>query len=128
MGIGEADPNLTVHQETVVHVDDSLPLAVRAGIDLLIFLAFPPSKAVCPQQISVFRLQHMFLGRVSEQSAEVDKVGGIPNRGRDSYRSAFISVQGIAERMRLGVASRPTLLALLGALLGWTCEPVEETS
>jgi hypothetical protein len=81
--VGQADPHLAVHQQAMVQVDDTLLDALRAGVDLGVLLAPFPCEPVQAKQVSILGLDHMFLGRVAKGGAEVDKVGGVSDRGRD---------------------------------------------
>lgn len=81
LGVGEADPDLAVHQKPMVQVDDSLLDAARTRIDLCVLLAALPGEAVQPQEIAVGGLDDMLLSRVTEQFAELDEIGRVPYGG-----------------------------------------------
>jgi hypothetical protein len=81
--VGEADPDFAVHQQAVVQVHDALLDALRSAVDPGVLLALPPGQAVKAKEVPVLGLHDMLLGGVPEGGTEVDKIGGIPDRGRD---------------------------------------------
>lgn len=46
LSISQTDPDLTIHQETMMKVDDALLHTGRPVIDLGILFAFPPGQSV----------------------------------------------------------------------------------
>ena len=90
--VRETDPNLAVHQQTVVEVDNALLDAVRPSIDLCILLAFSVSQAMQTEQISILSLHNMLFRGVSEQGTKVDKIRGVSDGCRDGciYRSGLV--------------------------------------
>lgn len=81
--VGKTDPDLGVHEQAMVHIDDALLDACRPVVDLLPLLAPAPLQAVDAEEEAILGLHNVFFGLVSPDLAEFDKVGGIPHRGRD---------------------------------------------
>ena len=77
--VGQADPDLAVHHETVVEVDDLLldALGPVSAVDAHVFLALSPAQPVQTQEIAIARLHNVFLAVVAVEVAELGKVGGI---------------------------------------------------
>ncbi len=91
MSIRETDPDFAVHQKSMVEVDDAFLDAVRASIDSFLFLAFPPSETMYPQQISICCLYYVIFGGIAVQGAEFDKVGSIADGLVDSWLNTSVS-------------------------------------
>ena len=75
----DAHPDFAVHEQTVVEVYNTFLNAVRAHVDLYIFFSSSPSQPVQAQKISIFRLDYMFLGRVSIEFTQFYKVACLCN-------------------------------------------------
>jgi hypothetical protein len=82
LSVRETDPDLAIHQKAMVHVYDTLLYAGGARIDPRVFLASFPRKPMDAQEVPIVSLDDMFLGRISEQLAQLDKVGCVPDRFR----------------------------------------------
>jgi len=69
--VGQADPDLAVHHETVVEVDDLLldALGPISAVDAHIFLALSPAQPVQTQEIAIARLHNVFLAVVAVEVA-----------------------------------------------------------
>jgi hypothetical protein len=85
LGVRQAYPHFAVHQKAMMKVDDALPYAVPSRIDFPILLPLSARQPVEAEQKAILGLQHMFLGLVSRQTAEVDEVGRIADRRRDGW-------------------------------------------
>lgn len=95
-------PNLAVHHQAVVEVDDLFPHAAFAAVVCiypLILLASTISQTVQTQQISISRLYNMFLRSVPEELAQLDKV----LRVRDGTAHILLAV---ARSSRVGRGKR----------------------
>lgn len=87
MLISEANPNLRVHEQAVMHVDYALLDAVGAQVDRTAFFTFTPLQAMQPKQEAILGLYNMFFGFVSPQTAKLDKVASVANSGCNVYSS-----------------------------------------
>ncbi len=65
--VGQANPHLAVHHETMVEVDDLLLDAFGpiSAVDAHIFLSLTPAESVQTQEISIARLHDMFFAVVA---------------------------------------------------------------
>jgi len=66
----------------MVQIDDALPYAVPARIDLPVLLSPSARQPVHAEEKSIFCLQDMFFGSVPVQMAKVDKVGCVSDGSR----------------------------------------------
>lgn len=67
-----------------MEIDNFLLNTIRTCIHSLVFLSFLPTKSVYTKEISIFGLNHMFLGVVSRKFAKINKVGSLGNQVYDS--------------------------------------------
>lgn len=81
--IGQADPNLGVHEQPMVKVQDLLHQTSRSAVDLLFLLALLPCQPVQTEQVSILGLEDMLLSFISVQAAKIHKVGGVSHGGGD---------------------------------------------
>ena len=63
--VRQADPDLRVHEETVMQINDAFLDARRPVVDLLSLLAPPPLQAMNSQKETILRLDDVFLSFVS---------------------------------------------------------------
>lgn len=79
----QTDPDVAVHHQAVVQIDDLLAQArlARAGIDALGLLAALPAQAVQSQQVAVAGLDNVLLAVVAGEVAQLGKVAGAGNGG-----------------------------------------------
>lgn len=63
--LGNAHPDLAVHHEAMMEVDDLLLHTPWPAIYALVLLPFAPGKPVNSQEEAVLRLDYMLLGRVA---------------------------------------------------------------
>jgi hypothetical protein len=66
LSVRETDPDLAIHQEAMVHVNDTLLKAGGTGIDLGIFLASFPREPMKAQEVAIISLDNVFLCCISE--------------------------------------------------------------
>jgi len=73
---GETDPDLTIHQQAVVEVNDRLAGAVPSRIDsdAAILFSFSKWQPVYAKQISISCLDDMFFGIISEEFTQIGEV------------------------------------------------------
>lgn len=86
--VREAHPDLAVHQQAMVQVQDALLDTLWSAVDSCILLPFPPCQPMESEQVAILSLYDVFFGGVSERGAEVDKVGGVADRRRDGCASS----------------------------------------
>lgn len=67
--IGQADPDLRVHEQAMVEVHDLLLDAPRSAVDFLALLSVLPSEPVHAKQEAILGLEDVLLGLVSEDAA-----------------------------------------------------------
>lgn len=86
LSVCETDPHLAVHQEAMMHVDDTLLHAVGTRVDLDVFLASFPCEPMQAQEIPIIGLNNVFLSCVTVELAEFDKIGCVPDGFRHLWR------------------------------------------
>ena len=69
-----------------MQVHDALPDAPGSAVDSGVLFALPPGEPVQAKQVAIFGLHDVLFSRVSKDGAEIDKVGGISDFGRDGWR------------------------------------------
>ena len=69
--IGQANPDLAVHHQAVVEVDDLLleAFCLVSAVDAYIFFALSPAQAVQTQEIAITGLYNVFLAVVAVEVA-----------------------------------------------------------
>ena len=80
--IRQADPDLRVHKQAMVHVNDALLDARLAVVDILALLAALPLKTMQAEEVAILCLDNVFFCLVAPEAAELDEIGGIADRGR----------------------------------------------
>ena len=65
--IRQAHPNLTVHEQAVVHIYDILPYAIFPIVHFLVLFSFSPCKTMQSQEVAISGLYNMLLRVVSEE-------------------------------------------------------------
>src|SRR6202012_1678814 len=70
-------PNLTIHEEAMVKVDDRFRDRVWSMVDLYssVLLSLPKRQSVHTEQVSISCLDHVLFGIVSKDSAQLGKIG-----------------------------------------------------
>lgn len=89
LSVCETNPHLAVHQEAMVHVDDTLLHAVGARVDLDVFLASFPCEPMQAQEVPIISLNDVFLSCVAVELAKFDKIGCVP----DGFRHLWAAVR-----------------------------------
>lgn len=87
--IGQADPHLGVHEQSMVQVQDLLLQTSRSAVNLLFLLALLPCQAVQTEQVSILGLEDMLFSFISVQAAKIHKVGGVSHGGGDGYAASL---------------------------------------
>lgn len=78
--VRQADPDLGVHEESVVEIHDPLLDAPRSAVDLLPLLSLPPLQPVHAQEVTIFGLHDVLLCFKPPESAELNKVRRLTDR------------------------------------------------
>lgn len=79
MPIRKSNPNLRVHEKTMVHVNDLLVQTRRSRVDLLPLLAFSPRQAMKTKEVAIFGLGNVLFSFVSPDPAQLDKISCVPH-------------------------------------------------
>ena len=66
-----------------MQIHDALLDAPGSAVDSDLLFALPPGEPVQAEQIAIFGLHDVLFGRVSKDGAEIDKIGGVSDLGRD---------------------------------------------
>lgn len=89
-----ADPDLRVHEQAVVQVDDALPDGVGAArVDAAAFLAASPLQAVQAEEVAVLGLDNVLLRLVAPDAAQLDKVGGVADGIRYAWDKVSVRTE-----------------------------------
>lgn len=83
----EAYPDLAVHHQTMMKVDNFLLHTLYASIDSCTLFTFAPAKPMQAQQIAISCLDYMLLGIIPVKSTEIDKIGRVGYRRADGILS-----------------------------------------
>lgn len=79
--IRQTDPDLGIHEQAVVQIDNSLLGAIGPAVDFQVLLASSPLQAVQAEQKAILCLDYMLFCFVSPELTELNEVGRIAHGG-----------------------------------------------
>jgi hypothetical protein len=79
MPIRKSNPNLRVHEKTMVHVNHLLAQARRSRVDLLPLLALSPRQTMKSEEVAIFGLGNVLFSLVAPDPTQLDKISCVPH-------------------------------------------------